>query len=101
MPTHHIVALRGDTEASLDPATELSCSACGSLAFRYSRVLDDDKPVICAVCGAFISTYGEMLAQACLAPGAGVYAYGKSEKRTTIVSKRGGVSPSSNFCAHP
>jgi hypothetical protein len=45
-----------DTEASLDSATELNCSACGSLAFRYPRVLDDDKPVICAVCGAFIST---------------------------------------------
>jgi hypothetical protein len=60
MPAHHIVALRGDIEASLDPATELSCSACGSLAFRYPRVLDDDKPVICAGCGAVVSTYGEL-----------------------------------------
>jgi hypothetical protein len=55
MPTHHIAALRG--EVSLDPAT---CPACGSPAFFYPRVLDDDKPVMCAGCGAFISTYGEM-----------------------------------------
>jgi hypothetical protein len=59
-PTHHIVVLRGETEASLDPATELCCSACGSLAFRYPRALDDDKPVICAGCGEFVSTYGEI-----------------------------------------
>jgi hypothetical protein len=56
MPTHHIVALHGDP----DLATELCCSACGSLAFRYPKVLADDKPVKCAGCGAFVSTYGEI-----------------------------------------
>jgi hypothetical protein len=60
MPTHHMVALSGDTEASPDPAIELCCSACGSLAFRYPRALNDDKSVICAGCGALISTYGEI-----------------------------------------
>ena len=56
MPTHHIVVLHGDA----DPATELCCSACGSLAFRYPKALNDDKPVICAGCGAFISSYREI-----------------------------------------
>jgi hypothetical protein len=38
---------------------EFRCSACGSPAFVYPRVLEDDKLVACARCGAFISTYGE------------------------------------------
>ena len=46
--------------AEADPPDELCCSACGSLAFRYPRALNDDKPVLCAGCGAFISTYGEI-----------------------------------------
>jgi hypothetical protein len=56
MPAHHIVALHGDA----DTDTELCCSACGSLDFRYPKALNDDKPVICAGCGAFISSYGEI-----------------------------------------
>jgi hypothetical protein len=56
MSTHHIEALQGDA----DPPNELCCSACGSLAFRYPRALDDDKPVKCAGCGSFVSTYGEI-----------------------------------------
>jgi hypothetical protein len=60
MKTHHNVALGGGAEVSIDPATEFCCSACGSLAFRYPRTLNDDKPVICAGCGAFISNYGEI-----------------------------------------
>jgi DNA-directed RNA polymerase subunit RPC12/RpoP len=43
-----------------DGFTEIRCPLCGSLAFMYPRVLDDDKPVKCAGCGAFLSTYGEM-----------------------------------------
>jgi hypothetical protein len=60
MTTHHVVALRSDAEMSSDPVTELCCSACGSLALRYPKALNDDKPVICAGCGAFVSTYGEI-----------------------------------------
>jgi len=54
------VNLHRDVKAGLDPAIEFCCPACGSLAFRYPRVLDDDKPVLCAGCGAFVSTYGEL-----------------------------------------
>ena len=49
-----------DINVGLDPATELCCPACGSLAFRYPSVLADDKPVLCAACGTFVSTYGEL-----------------------------------------
>jgi hypothetical protein len=52
MPTHHIVAA---LHAEADQPDELCCSACGSLAFRYPRALNDD-----AGCGAFISSYGEI-----------------------------------------
>jgi uncharacterized Zn finger protein (UPF0148 family) len=43
-----------------DELTEIRCPICGSPAFRYPKVLDDDKPVICAGCGAVVSTYAEM-----------------------------------------
>jgi DNA-directed RNA polymerase subunit RPC12/RpoP len=43
-----------------DASNEIRCSICGSPAFMYPRVLDDDRPVICAGCGAFVLTYGEM-----------------------------------------
>jgi hypothetical protein len=55
-----IVNLHDDIKIGLDPDTELRCPACGSLAFRYPRVLADDKPVLCAACGTFVSTYGEL-----------------------------------------
>jgi hypothetical protein len=54
------VDLHRDAKAGLDPATELRCPACGSLAFRYPKKLNDDKSVLCAGCGAFVSTYGEL-----------------------------------------
>jgi hypothetical protein len=60
MAIKQIVDLHHDIKAGLDPATELRCPSCGSLAFRYPRVLDDDKPVLCAACGAYVSTYGEL-----------------------------------------
>jgi predicted RNA-binding Zn-ribbon protein involved in translation (DUF1610 family) len=60
MPIDQIVELHDDIKAGLDPATEFRCPSCGSLAFRYPRVLDDDKPVLCAGCGAFVSTYGDL-----------------------------------------
>ncbi len=50
-------------DLSLDGAdrlTEIRCSVCGSPAFIYPRVLEDDKRVICAGCGAFVSTFGKM-----------------------------------------
>jgi uncharacterized Zn finger protein (UPF0148 family) len=43
-----------------DDLTEIRCPICGSPAFRYPKVMNDDKPVICAGCGAVVSTYGEM-----------------------------------------
>jgi hypothetical protein len=60
MPIDQIVDLRDDIKVGLDPDTELRCPACGSLAFRYPRVLADDKPVLCAACGTIVSTYGEL-----------------------------------------
>ena len=51
----------GDLRAEAgDGFTEIRCPMCGSPAFMYPRVLEDDKPVICASCGAFVSTYGGM-----------------------------------------
>jgi DNA-directed RNA polymerase subunit RPC12/RpoP len=52
-----------NTGYGLDQAVEVRCPACGSPAFVYPRVLDDDKPVKCAACAAFVSTYGEMKLQ--------------------------------------
>jgi hypothetical protein len=60
MPIDQIAELHDDIKAGLDLTTEFRCPACGSLAFRYPRVLDDDKPVLCAGCGTFVSTYGEL-----------------------------------------
>jgi hypothetical protein len=60
MPIDQIVDTDDDIRAGPNPPTELRCPACGSLAFRYPRVLNDDKPVSCAGCGAFVSTYGEL-----------------------------------------
>jgi hypothetical protein len=39
---------------------DFRCTACGSPAFVYPTVLQDDKPVVCAGCGEFVSTYGEL-----------------------------------------
>jgi hypothetical protein len=60
MPIDQIVDIHDDIRAGPDPATELRCPACGSLAFRYPRVLDGGKPILCAGCGAFVSTYGDL-----------------------------------------
>jgi hypothetical protein len=60
MTINQNVDLHHDAKAGLDPATELRCPACGSLAFRYPKILNDDKSVLCAGCGAFVSTYGEL-----------------------------------------
>jgi hypothetical protein len=43
-----------------DASNEIRCPICGSPAFMYPMVLDDNRPVICAGCGAFVLTYGEM-----------------------------------------
>jgi hypothetical protein len=61
--THPMTLTDHNGDLSLDGAdrfTEIRCPVCGSPAFIYPRVLNDDKPVICAGCGAFVSTYGEM-----------------------------------------
>jgi hypothetical protein len=39
---------------------DFGCPACSSAALVYPKTLDDDQPVACAGCGAFISTYGEL-----------------------------------------
>jgi DNA-directed RNA polymerase subunit RPC12/RpoP len=56
MPIDQIVDLHDDTKADI----ELRCPACGSLAFIYPRILADEKPVLCAACGTFVSSYGEL-----------------------------------------
>ena len=35
------------------------CLTCGSPAVAYPRVLENDQPVACSRCGAFVSKYGE------------------------------------------
>jgi hypothetical protein len=39
---------------------EFRCPACGSPALLYPRLLEDVAPVLCASCGEFVSTYGEL-----------------------------------------
>jgi hypothetical protein len=39
---------------------EFRCPACGSPALVYPRLLEVDEPVVCASCGEFVSTYGEL-----------------------------------------
>jgi DNA-directed RNA polymerase subunit RPC12/RpoP len=61
----HPMTLTTDHDGDLrhegaDDSNEIRCPICGSPAFMYPRALDDDKPVICAGCGAFVLTYGEM-----------------------------------------
>jgi hypothetical protein len=36
------------------------CSYCGSHALNYPKSLQDEEPVVCAKCGKYISTYGEI-----------------------------------------
>jgi len=40
--------------------TEFGCPVCLSSALAYPKVLNDDQPVTCFDCGAFVSTYGEL-----------------------------------------
>jgi hypothetical protein len=39
---------------------DLGCPVCDSRALVYPRVLEDDEPVECTSCGAFVSTYGDL-----------------------------------------
>jgi hypothetical protein len=39
---------------------EFVCPGCDSPALSYPEVLHDDEPVVCACCGAFVSSYGEL-----------------------------------------
>ena len=47
---------------------EFGCPVCLSSALAYPKVLEDDQPVTCADCGAFVSTYGELKQRAEHAP---------------------------------
>jgi len=38
---------------------DFGCPACGSPALIYPRLLEDDEPVVCSGCGAFVAKYGE------------------------------------------
>jgi hypothetical protein len=38
---------------------DFECLVCGSPSVIYPRALEDDEPVACSGCGAFVSTYGE------------------------------------------
>jgi DNA-directed RNA polymerase subunit RPC12/RpoP len=48
---------------------DFRCTACGSPALVYPRVLKGDEPVACASCGEFVSTYGELKQRSERAPG--------------------------------
>jgi hypothetical protein len=39
---------------------DFGCAACSSAALLYPKILEDDQPVACAGCGAFVLTYGEL-----------------------------------------
>jgi hypothetical protein len=39
---------------------DFGCSVCGSRALAYPSVLEDQEPVQCASCRAFVSTYGDL-----------------------------------------
>jgi hypothetical protein len=39
---------------------EFACPVCLSPALVYPKVLEDDQPVVCAECGSFVSTFGEL-----------------------------------------
>jgi hypothetical protein len=39
---------------------EFGCPVCLSPALVYPKILEDDQPVACAECGAFVSTFGEI-----------------------------------------
>jgi hypothetical protein len=43
---------------------KFGCPVCLSPALVYPKVLEDDQPVTCADCGAFVSTYGELKGRA-------------------------------------
>ena len=38
----------------------LECRACGGASVTYPQMLKDDQPVMCARCGAVVSTLGEL-----------------------------------------
>jgi len=38
---------------------DFGCSACGSAALVYPRVLEDGEPITCSGCGRFVAMYGE------------------------------------------
>jgi hypothetical protein len=48
-PTDHNGHLMFD---AADQLSEIRCPICASPAFRYPKVLEDDKLLICAGCGA-------------------------------------------------
>jgi hypothetical protein len=39
---------------------EFECPVCLSPALAYPKILEDERPVVCAGCGAFVSMYGEL-----------------------------------------
>jgi ribosomal protein S27E len=39
---------------------DFRCLDCGSLALVYPSVLEDEEPVACAGCGAFVATFREL-----------------------------------------
>jgi hypothetical protein len=40
--------------------SHFGCPICRSFALVYPTALEDDQPVLCASCGAFVSTYAEL-----------------------------------------
>jgi hypothetical protein len=47
---------------------DLTCPSCRNSALAYPTTLEDNQPVACARCGAFVSTYGELKRRAEGAP---------------------------------
>jgi hypothetical protein len=38
---------------------DFGCLVCGGAAVVYPRALEDNEPVACSGCGAFVAKYGE------------------------------------------
>jgi len=60
--------LAGSNESTSWVMNEFGCPVCLGLALVYPKVLEDDQPVVCADCGALVSTYGELKRHAERAP---------------------------------
>jgi ribosomal protein S27E len=52
-----LVAIKGSESFAME---DLKCVACGNLALVYPKRLETFEPVVCANCGKFVASYGEL-----------------------------------------